>query len=36
MSVNVAYIYAGGLHSWAILDDVIPKRDDFNNLKVAG
>jgi hypothetical protein len=29
MSVNTAKIYAGGLHSWAILDDLMPKKDEF-------
>lgn len=29
MSVNVAQIYAGGLHSFVVLDDILPKKDDF-------
>lgn len=33
ISVNVVKLYAGGLHSWVILDDVMPKKDDFKNLK---
>jgi hypothetical protein len=33
MSVNVIKIYAGGPHSWVILDDVMPKKDDFKELQ---
>jgi len=29
MSVNVVKIYAGGLHSWVVLDEVMPKKDNF-------
>ncbi len=29
MSVNVAQIYAGGLHSFVVLDEILPKKDDF-------
>lgn len=33
MTVNVLKIYAGGLHSWAILDDVMPKKDEYQTDK---
>ncbi len=33
MSVNVAQVFAGGLHSFVVLDDIIPKKDDFSNFK---
>jgi hypothetical protein len=29
LSGNVANIYAGGFHSWIILDDIIPKKEDI-------
>ena len=33
LSGNVANIYAGGFHSWIILDDIIPKKEDIGQLK---
>jgi hypothetical protein len=33
MSVNVVRIYAGGFHSWVILDEVMAKKDEFQGLK---
>ena len=33
LSVNAVKIYAGGLHSWVVLDDVMPKKDDFKSQK---
>ena len=33
MSVNTVKIYAGGFHSWIILDEVMPKKDEFLQLK---
>jgi hypothetical protein len=32
MSVNVVKIYAGGFHSWVILDDVNPKKENFRGV----
>mmetsp|Transcript_32026 Transcript_32026/g.31329 ORF Transcript_32026/g.31329 Transcript_32026/m.31329 type:complete len:183 (+) Transcript_32026:1234-1782(+) len=33
ISVNVVKLYAGGLHSWMVLDEVMPKKDDFKEGK---
>jgi hypothetical protein len=33
MSVNVNKIYAGGFHSWVILDEMFPKKEEFSGLK---
>jgi len=33
MSVNVVKVYAGGFHSWVILDEIMPKKDEFSGLK---
>ena len=33
ISVNTFQIFAGGLHSWVILDDVMPKKEEFSGLK---
>lgn len=33
MSVNAVKIVAGGFHSWIILDDIMPKKDEFSRLK---
>jgi len=33
MSVNVIKIYAGGFHSWILLDELMPKKDEFSKLK---
>ena len=32
MSVNVSKVFAGGDHSWVILDNKLPKKDEFNML----
>lgn len=29
VSVNAVKIFAGGMHSWVVLDDVMPKKDDY-------
>mmetsp|Transcript_5292 Transcript_5292/g.4017 ORF Transcript_5292/g.4017 Transcript_5292/m.4017 type:complete len:185 (+) Transcript_5292:1304-1858(+) len=29
LSVNVVRLFAGGLHTWVVLDEVMPKKDDF-------
>lgn len=29
----MAKIVAGGFHSWAILDDIMPKKEEFTGLK---
>lgn len=29
LSVNGLKIFAGGIHSWVVLDDIMPKKDDF-------
>ena len=29
MSVNSVKLHAGGFHSWAILDEMMPKKDEF-------
>jgi len=36
LSVNSIRIYAGGLHSWAVLDDIMPKKDHFKPHKSPG
>ena len=32
MSVNSFNIYAGGFHSWIMIDDINPKKDEFSGL----
>ena len=34
MSVNATKVYAGGFHSWVLLDETTPKRDEFQGLNV--
>lgn len=29
LSVNSFRIFAGGIHSWVVLDDIMPKKDEF-------
>jgi alpha-tubulin suppressor-like RCC1 family protein len=36
MSVNAYKVFAGGNHSWIILDDMQPKKDEFLGLNGAG
>lgn len=36
MSVNTSKIFAGGLHSWVVLDDLFPKKEEFIGLKKIG
>jgi hypothetical protein len=31
ISVNSIKLYAGGFHSWVVLDDVMPKKDHFRH-----
>jgi hypothetical protein len=33
MSVNGVKIFAGGFHSWVLLDEGTPKRDEFSGMK---
>ena len=33
MSVNSVKLYAGGFHSWAVLDEMMPKKDEFQTLR---
>ena len=33
MSVNSLNIFAGGFHSWVLLDDLCPKKEEFSLLK---
>jgi hypothetical protein len=33
MSVNAFKLYAGGFHSWVVLDDIMPKKEEFMSLK---
>lgn len=33
MSVNAVKLFAGGFHSWILLDDVMPKKDEFSGLQ---
>lgn len=35
MSVNSIKLYAGGFHSWAVLDEMMPKKDEFQTLRGA-
>lgn len=33
MSVTSINVFAGGLHSWVLLDDLFPKKEEFSVLK---
>ncbi len=33
VTVNSVKMYAGGFHSWVVLDDLMPKKDEFQALK---
>lgn len=33
ISVNTIKLYAGGFHSWVVLDDVNPKKDHFKPIR---
>ena len=35
MSVNSCKLHAGGLHSWVVLDEIMPKKDEFQTLRVG-
>ena len=33
MSVNAVNIFAGGFHTWVVLDNIFPKKEEFHELK---